>query len=82
MNILVLPTIYTNASQSCISSIKTGRIPPSDNKGEPMYDQEPRFLVIASWDGSFSMMDFRDPNRVISLDRSRSELRSSPAELG
>ena len=68
---VVLPHMYLSIAQSCVSSLATGRVPPADSAGEPVYDQDPRFLVVGSWDGTATLLDMRDPGHPVLLQRQR-----------
>ncbi|WVW86023.1 hypothetical protein I302_108061 [Kwoniella bestiolae CBS 10118] len=63
----VLPSLYSPIAASAIRSISIGRLPPSEKQlgGEPFY------VLTGSYDGSTTLLDLRDPNSPIELNKAR-----------
>nr|XP_019010200.1 uncharacterized protein I206_04668 [Kwoniella pini CBS 10737]OCF48981.1 hypothetical protein I206_04668 [Kwoniella pini CBS 10737] len=63
----LFPSLYTSAAASAIRSLSIGRIPPSEKHlgGEPIY------VLTGAYDGSTILLDLRDPNNPIELNKAR-----------
>ncbi|RSH91739.1 hypothetical protein EHS25_009108 [Saitozyma podzolica] len=66
-----LPCLYLTLSNASIRSIAVSRCPPADADGDPQWGAEPTRLVYGAYDGSFGIVDLRDPDYPIELNRSR-----------
>jgi hypothetical protein len=69
-----LPCLYLTLSNASIRSIAVSRCPPADADGDPQWGAEPTRLVYGAYDGSFGIVDLRDPDYPIELNRSRGGL--------
>lgn len=69
-----LPCLYLTLSNASIRSIAVGRFPPGDANGDPQWGADPTYLVYGAYDGSFGIVDLRDPDCPIELNRSRGGL--------
>ena len=72
LSCIVLPSVFTNVTPSCIRSLAAGRCPPCDDQGRPRFSEAPSYLVVGSYDGSTVLVDLRDPAFPIELNRARS----------
>lgn len=69
----VLPSYYFAVTHSALRSITSARLPPGDDQGQPQYGEDPPCLIFGSHDGSASMVDLRDTNNILDLNKARSE---------
>lgn len=54
-------------------SIAAGRVPPTTSDGEYDYSGDSVYVMSATWEGTISFTDLRDPGGSFEVSRSRRE---------
>ena len=67
----VLPVAYFPIAASPIRSVATARHPTADNHGVAKYDTDPAQVVFGSYDGTTTMIDLRDLETAVEVNRQR-----------
>lgn len=74
LNLSALPAMYFQTNQSAVRCMVVGRVPPSDDHGQPDFSQDPVYLLCGSYDASATLVDLRDSHHVCDILSTRCEL--------
>lgn len=66
-----MPQFYTQAADASITSIAIGRIPPKDGDNQFIYDADPPYIAVTSYDLTTKLIDTREPQIPYELGRTR-----------
>ncbi|KLT42280.1 hypothetical protein CC85DRAFT_285684 [Cutaneotrichosporon oleaginosum] len=66
-----LPSSITTIGLGPVRSLAAGRVPPTTSNGEYDYTGDSVYVVSATWEGTISLTDLRDPAGTLEVNRSR-----------
>ncbi|BEJ11379.1 hypothetical protein CspHIS471_0108010 [Cutaneotrichosporon sp. HIS471] len=66
-----LPSSLTTIGLGPVRSVAAGRVPPTTADGQYDYTGDSVYVVSATWEGTISLTDLRDPAGTMEINRSR-----------
>lgn len=69
-----LPASLTTIGLGPVRSIAAGRVPPTSSDGLYDYTGDAVYVVSATWEGTISLTDLREPAGSLEVNRSRRTL--------
>lgn len=67
------PLAYMLVGNAPVGAVSAARQPTSDINGLPIYDADPVYVVFATYEGTIILVDIRDPDSPVEVNRERSK---------